>query len=878
MLSRENYHGRLPYDVYKKRFEERSINLEQELQKRIPEGPKGKQPETIKDKVNQRTKEITEKAKQELKKKIQQHTGINPDGIQNAFNDAYGEPKTDDEKRQRQDIINGVILSRAVHPNIENLTPEEVDRARLTKASKIYYLNDDEGRATQDYLTENNLGTLDTELSNKNAIVIKRPNGNVEIAYRGSMFGSKPSLQDFVTDAKIVSGTEEGVSGILDKTTQYAQADEQFEAVKTKYGNVDHIVGYSKGGALALYLGNKNNVDTTTYNPLIGPRLARNSANTNANHTIIRTTEDPVSLGLAATSNINHDRWTVKAIKPLAKYQSLVPIKNIYDAHRYENFTEEGQRKTGPAEEEISVDKIQQLGGKLTQFTSLNDISNDIKAGKSFSEHMIRYHKAESVMTPNGPRLKGERISPSSLIAQKWKQLGGQFTEGEAKYMNKSWEGEKRIDQGLDRGYDVENRGHHLEEGDIKLPQMPKTDRVSDLMNPDLFDRLGESIMENRVEMNQRIKNLKNKEKRGEELTEEEENFLEYNEGQDDLVPRDQSSEFTFSEEPKTFVEGPLSELPASKKSVEQLQQEAEDIFGQMGDSEGPEELKGPKQGVENEKLNDNFKEYENQVKEGRESQAVLSKAEENDYLSKSSAEKDKIMENMQNDLVNAVDEHNKLMQPSEEFGLTSNARDGISDTARGFNPTNLALGYAMGKGASALFNVIPNYDKLDRRGQEVIEGAAGGVLTAGAQEALGGRAIAGRALASLVGTGSISAAGSLALAPEAVGGAAGYLVGEESSKLIDKGLQKLGANKTERAAGSDIGGGTLGGLASGLTAWGTAMAADAIFGTELGTVFGPEGSLIGAGIGAGIGTLAFAGGEVKDLAKEGWNAFKSLF
>ena len=156
MLSRQNYHGRLPYDVYQKRFQERSVNLEKELQKRIPEGPQGKQQtpqgkqQTVKDKLNKRTEDITEKAKQTLKKKIQEHTGINPDGIKNAFNDAYGEPKTDDEKRQRQDIINGVILSRAVHPNTESLTKEEVDRARLTKASKIYYLNDDEGRAKRD--------------------------------------------------------------------------------------------------------------------------------------------------------------------------------------------------------------------------------------------------------------------------------------------------------------------------------------------------------------------------------------------------------------------------------------------------------------------------------------------------------------------------------------------------------------------------------------------------------------------------------------------------------------------------------------------------------------------------------------------------------
>ena len=110
------------------------------------------------------------------------------------------------------------------------------------------------------------------------------------------------------------------------------------------------------------------------------------------------------------------------------------------------------------------------------------------------------------------------------------------------------------------------------------------------------------------------------------------------------------------------------------------------------------------------------------------------------------------------------------------------------------------------------------------------------------------------------------------------IAGATGYIAGEESSKLIGQGIAKLGGNKTEQEAGSDIGGGGIGGLAGGLAAWGTAVAADALFGTELGTVFGPEGSLAGAAIGAGVGTLAFAGSEAVKGVKAGWSALKSLF
>lgn len=197
-------------------------------------------------------------------------------------------------------------------------------------------------------MDQNNLGTIDKELSNGSSIVVERPNGEHEIHYRGTAVSNKPNYHDFITDASIMTGTEQGISaGITDikPPRQLQEAEQQLQRALTKYGSVDHLGGYSRGGGMALNLGHKYNIETTTFNPLVGPKAIAGSHSTTAKHTIIRTTEDPTTIGLAIGSP-NSEAWDVKAIKPLDKYSSNIPLKNVYDAHRLDNFTEDGPRKT----------------------------------------------------------------------------------------------------------------------------------------------------------------------------------------------------------------------------------------------------------------------------------------------------------------------------------------------------------------------------------------------------------------------------------------------------------------------------------------------------------------------------------------------------
>ena len=260
-------------------------------------------------------------------------------------------------------------------------------------------------------------------------------------------------------------------------------------------------------------------------------------------------------------------------------------------------------------------------------------------------------------------------------------------------------------------------------------------------------------------------------------------------------------------------------------------------------------------------KLKNNFEEYENLPENHsakQNSQLAFNKSEINNIASKTPDELQEHNENLLQEHANLQDNLAEIQEPKTKI-------QGISEVARAFNPVHLGIGFAIGIGTNEALDLIPGFKSQNKYIQEAEAGSIGAGLTTGFQTALGGglKKIGATSAAGFLGESALTSLGASALAPEMVAGAAGYIAGEESSKLISQGIKKLGGNKIEQDAGSDIGGGGIGGLTGGLAAWGTAVGADALFGTELGSVFGPEGTLAGGLIGAGVGTLAFAGGEI---------------
>ena len=386
MISEKDYQGVMPYSkyvrIYKKHIKALPADKKEKLDVDVDVPPTN---EEIKNYLNKKKVDLNEKTKEYIKKTIESKTGASMkdinDTIQNIQDDLDDSEKG---KEKRNQIVKGLQLVRALKPNTENLTAQETLRAKFSQASKLGYMNDDNFSKAQSYLDSETTGgyTIDKDLSTKEGLVIRTPDGKTEIHYRGSQIIDKPSFEDLKTNFKMITGFEAD-------DPQFIRAKQQYEGAVNKYGSVEHFGGYSKGGGKALYMGQKYDIPSTTFNPLIGTKTARGITNTTQEHTIIRTTNDPTSLPLAVSTNANHENWNVKALRPLKKNISLIPAKEMYDAHKLDNFTtprNSGNVSNDPLALERLPIKIASLGNQLAQYQQLDTMSNYIKNNKTYSD------------------------------------------------------------------------------------------------------------------------------------------------------------------------------------------------------------------------------------------------------------------------------------------------------------------------------------------------------------------------------------------------------------------------------------------------------------------------------------------------------------
>jgi hypothetical protein len=743
MLSRKEYNGRVSYDEYVRRFnlsevaKKEALLARQKAQNLIPKIPSKK---TITDAAK-------DKAKDEFRKAVEKQTGINTKEVEEAYDAVKGgAPKTPADKRKKNEIITGIAINRAVIPNTDELSETEQNRAKLSKASKIAYMNDDDFRTAQDYMNENNLGEIDKELSNSSSLVIKTPDGDTEIHYRGTAITNKPNYQDLITDASIITGTEQGVlaNSNLGKPSQLIEAEQQLQRTLGKYGSVEHLGGYSRGGGMALSLGNKYNIPTTTFNPLVGPKTIAGSNSTTAKHTIIRTTEDPTTIGLAFSSP-NSDNWEVKAIKPLDKYSSNIPLKNVYDAHRLDNFTEDGPRKIQEAEITKAQNNQVSASRKQLERVMLGDMRDSIRNGDSFTEYMTKFNPGDSQITPNGKRLKGTRIYGNDPYTEGWRSAGGRFSEGEAKFIN-------------DVRENGENAEPHREPNEIR--------------NSDDAERF----------------------------------LLDYNQ---DGTPKEK--------------------LPNLKEELTPPNEIASELNRPIGEEEKA--------------LINNLNNSDSKFK--------LSKSEMNEY--KPGARSDGALAAKHRE---AEQEHYEAIQTHDDIASAHVEHSPNNKTWRSANLTNLAIGYGIGMGVQSVAGLIPGEKEFEetvggRATSDIVKGASTGLLQGLAQKNLGGL-VKNTSLASIVG-----APEEVALLPEAVGGAAGYVAGDYAAEGASKLAKLAGGSKNIQELSGDVVGGGVGGGVGGLATFATAVAADTLLGTEYGSFLGPEGAVAGAIIGTGLGLAA---------------------
>ena len=310
------------------------------------------------------------------------------------------QPKPESKKDDVNTALGGAVLRvrSPLEPTINDLTPEQTSKAKMIKASRIAYEQDYD--AAQAYLDAESIPyDIDVDLSSKESLVLLGDEGS-KIAYRGTKI---KNMRDVSADAMILFGQEE-------HHPIFKAAEEQLRLTTERHGAPNELLGYSLGGNEAMYLGNKAGIDTTTYNPFLGKNLM--TSESNAHHTILRTTEDPASFAIGMRQS---NDWNVQSILP--HQDKLYP----FEAHELHNFTETSTRR--PGHTETMVKAAWHAGKKTGEYEILDSIKNAQERGESFTEFVHETNgRTGQDTTPDGSALAGKRMHRESKWVQLWEE------------------------------------------------------------------------------------------------------------------------------------------------------------------------------------------------------------------------------------------------------------------------------------------------------------------------------------------------------------------------------------------------------------------------------------------------------------------------
>lgn len=300
----------------------------------------------------------------------------------------------------------------ALRPNTSVLSNEEVDKARLSRVSKTLYK---EGlTSAQAEIDRGSLRgwTIDGELSTAEGLVVRK-GGQTKVAYRGTDWSN---VHDVVTNATTAVGVEDRLS------TQMRGSRLQIEAIVRKYGQLpSELLGYSKGGAHALAMGDRFKIETTTFNPFVARKQLLTKSD--VKHTIIRTTEDPVSSLLALAKGKKN--LTVKAIDPI---QGLGDPKSV---HKLNQFTSKGNRQPG-AIKTLMHEGVQK-GNMLAHLETLDAMKTGVEQGKTFTQTLDDFNKSNSAVQR---RRVIDSLHKEAGTVKLWRASGGTFSPAEQTHLD----------------------------------------------------------------------------------------------------------------------------------------------------------------------------------------------------------------------------------------------------------------------------------------------------------------------------------------------------------------------------------------------------------------------------------------------------------
>ena len=692
--------------------------------------------------------------------------------------------KTDDGYEILGHGYKGFMMAHLLKPSHSGLTLEELERAQLTRASRTYY-RDGLGAAEQYLLQKNSPYKIDGELSNSEGLVLINKNGKPEIAYRGT---DKFNLEDIKTDAAILFGKER-------ETKQFKEADEQVQNVKEKYGIIpEHFQGFSLGASKSLHAGQLYNRPSTNFNPFMGKNLTNNISTTNELQTVIRTTEDPISLGLALSDNATHDSWRVKSILPL-KPNSLNPI----ESHNLENFTNENNLERGTGTAYDLMAKNVNIGKRLAETEDLNSAINSVEKGETYSEWLRNTQKSVNDTYIKGSGeigLKGTRHRPSARGMRAWHDAGGSFTGDEAQYINTLMSG-KTPPTPREEPTEILGGGDMVQGVPNIGPEEPKSQKFQSKFRGEKTS--SPLLPETKLRMHIA---------RGGLPEIQEDGTVTGLSGERKFIPVEKREDYNRMRE--LFNKG----LGVAKEQA-QTYKEGEKIRTRMrGITEQPI-LETPPSMSEDELNQRNDIIDKAIINEHKDNKDGLTEAERQSFVLEDKEGRDNMIEDATHEFNESGKLEAKLLEPMKAAGLGE-------QITRAGHPTNLAVGFIAGSATEKIAKAT-GIDKMPMIPKDLLKGSIMGGMTEKISSGLTGAAL--------------TKAG---MGMNMAGGAASYLVGDAVGMGAKEVFQKAGATKDETELGVDL----WSGAASGAT-----------YGAFLG---GGEGALLGTAVGTLGGAASF--------------------
>ncbi len=685
--------------------------------------------------------------------------------------------KKESEKKDKPDEevlghgYKGFMMAHLLKPSHSGLTVDELEKAQLARAGRMFY-EQGSGAAEQYLMQKNNPYKIDNELSNSEALVVVNKEGKPEMSFRGT---DKANFQDLKTDAAILVGKEA-------ETEQFKEADALIQKVNEKYGmQPEHYSGFSLGGAKSLHFGQKYNTPTTNFNPFMGKNLTKNIQNTSALQKVVRTTNDPASIGLALSDEASHPSWRVKSILPLKK-NTINPIAT----HHLDNMTNDDNLERTQDNALNYMVKSAQSGFKLAEYEDLHTAIEAVNKGKTYAQWLNEDQKsvADTYLKQDGTYgLKGNRHIPEAKGMRAWHDSGGSFTGEESVYIQQLMNNKiptQPVNTKMIGG------GEGVQSVPLIGPDEPKTQKIESKFSSEKSKSV--LLPETKLKMLMA---------RGGIPAINEEGYITGLYGEQKFIQPEKRADYNQMREQFNKAQGIVKDVKFQSNIQNRMQK--------LTNTESPPPISDDEINQRNDIID---KAIENAHKNNTNG---LTQAERDTFVMEDEQDRLNILEDATNDFNTDGQKAQGMLDGMEASGVVDNFMKSV-------HPTSLVTGVLAGAATEKIAKVS-RINKLPLIPRDIIKGGISGGITEKFASGLTGRAMTVKGVGLNVGA-----------------GAAAYLVGDVSKIGIEAGLDKLGANKDTKESLSDIGSG----MASGATYGGIVAGPEgALIGAGIGAVGG---------------------------------------